>query len=120
MGVGLPYQCSVVIAAFIGTLLVAPKVAGDGSRPWDLLSSVLALAALLRARDRNQGRSQRQSVFGRIDAALLVHHGGGLPVRPATSAPAVSAARLLDFRNPAFSLACWRAAVMFALGDAPA
>ena len=36
----------VVVAAFIATLLLAPEGARDTSRPWDLLSSLLALAAL--------------------------------------------------------------------------
>lgn len=36
----------VVIAAVIATLIVAPEVAGDPNRPWDILSSLQALVAL--------------------------------------------------------------------------
>lgn len=36
----------VVVVAFVATLLLAPEGQRDTSRPWDLVSSVLALAAL--------------------------------------------------------------------------
>jgi len=36
----------VVIVAFIATLSVAPEIAADHSKPWDLWSSILALCAL--------------------------------------------------------------------------
>ncbi|MEG0181930.1 MAG: MFS transporter [Stenotrophomonas sp.] len=36
----------VVVAAFVATLVLAPEGQRDTSRPWDLLSSLLALAAL--------------------------------------------------------------------------
>lgn len=36
----------VVVAAFISALIVAPKVAGDATKPWDVVSSFQALVAL--------------------------------------------------------------------------
>lgn len=36
----------VVIAAFCATLVVAPNIAGDSSKPWDFVSSLQALVAL--------------------------------------------------------------------------
>ncbi|TGS08620.1 MFS transporter, partial [Mesorhizobium sp. M1C.F.Ca.ET.187.01.1.1] len=36
----------VVVMALVATLLLAPEGQRDSSRPWDLVSSVLALAAL--------------------------------------------------------------------------
>ncbi|MFN7073892.1 MFS transporter, partial [Proteus mirabilis] len=35
----------VVVAAFISALIVAPKVAGDATKPWDVVSSFQALVA---------------------------------------------------------------------------
>ena len=36
----------VVMIAFVATLFVAPKIAGDPSKPWDIVSSLQALVAL--------------------------------------------------------------------------
>ncbi|WP_245410001.1 MFS transporter [Pararhizobium haloflavum] len=36
----------VVVVAFFATLVVAPKIAGDPSQPWDIVSSLQALVAL--------------------------------------------------------------------------
>ena len=36
----------VVVLAFFATLVVAPKIAGDPSQPWDIVSSLQALVAL--------------------------------------------------------------------------
>lgn len=107
----------VVIAAFIGTLLVAPKVAGDGSRPWDLLSSVLALAALSALVIAIKDAASANPSSAVLSAALLVTAAAGfLFVRRQARLPFP----LLDFsifRNPAFSSGVLAAAMMmFALG----
>lgn len=36
----------VVVIAFLATLVVAPKIEGDSSKPWDIVSSLQALVAL--------------------------------------------------------------------------
>jgi DHA2 family multidrug resistance protein-like MFS transporter len=93
----------VVIAAFISTLFVAPKVAGDRSRPWDLMSSVqalVALSALVVAIKEAAHADPSWPVFGiALLAAVVV---GFLFVRRQSHLPFP----LLDFsifRNPAFS-----------------
>ncbi|HCD7493369.1 TPA: MFS transporter [Enterobacter asburiae] len=107
----------VVIVAFIGTLLVAPKVAGDLSRPWDLLSSVQALATLSALVIAIKEAASADPSPAVLSAAMLVTVAAGfLFVRRQARLPFP----LLDFaifRNPAFSSGVLAAAMMmFALG----
>ncbi|HIE5648699.1 TPA: MFS transporter, partial [Stenotrophomonas maltophilia] len=92
----------VVIVAFVATLLLAPEGQRDTSRPWDLLSSLLALAALsglvlaiksLIATPPSYGLGAAASVLALMAGAAFARRQQRLP-HP-----------LLDFaifRNPAF------------------
>lgn len=107
----------VVIVAFLATLVIAPKMQGDATTPWDVLSSLQALVAL--------------SALV-IAIKEMAHAGGSWPVPVAALAVALVAATLfvrrqrrmavplLDFaifRNSAFLSGTLAAAFsLFAIG----
>lgn len=107
----------VVVVAFISTLVVAPKIAGDRSKPWDSLSSVQALAALsalVVAIKEAASVDPSRSVLWIASIVTVV--AGILLARRQTRL----LFPLLDFslfRNPAFSSGVIAAALMmFAIG----
>jgi DHA2 family multidrug resistance protein-like MFS transporter len=92
----------VVVIAIVATLVVAPKVAPDPSQKWDLLSSVLALVALvglvIAIKEIAKVEPSAVMMVGAVIAAVV---GAVLFVRRQKTLPYP----LLDFtifRNPAF------------------
>jgi DHA2 family multidrug resistance protein-like MFS transporter len=92
----------VVIVAIVATLFVAPKVAPDPSKKWDLVSSVLALVALvglvIAIKEIAKVEPSAVMMVGAVIAAVV---GAVLFVRRQKTLPYP----LLDFtifRNPAF------------------
>ncbi|WP_145502215.1 MFS transporter [Streptomyces sp. CFMR 7] len=92
----------VVIAAIIATLVLAPSNDADPSKRWDLVSSLLALVALVGLVIAIKETAKNGPVFLLVAAAVLATAVGGLAfVRRQRRLPYP----LLDFaifRNPAF------------------
>lgn len=107
----------VVVLAFIGTLVFAPKGAVEQGKPWDLLSSVLALVTLsgliVAIKEVAHAAPSWPLTFAALAVAVV---GGWLFARRQARLPHP----LLDFaifRNPAFTAGVLAAAfAMFAIG----
>ena len=97
----------VVVAAFISALIVAPKVAGDATKPWDVVSSFQALVALSAfviaiKESAHAGQSWAVPAISLLVAilagALFVRRQLRLPF-PSGDAPTIDPARRVRFNR---------------------